>query len=101
MSDFAKYTCSKLLSNLSIVKVFHNCSFGVKITRETHKSIAKTHTIGALVIPIDCKMNKFTSSNRHFAFVDDVNLANRCSAAFADSHFMGAHVEAEKNIIYV
>ena len=41
-------------------------------------------------------MNKFTSSNRHFAFVDDVNLANGCPAAFADSHFMGAHVEAEK-----
>jgi hypothetical protein len=46
-------------------------------------------------------MNKFTSSDSHFAFADDVNLANRCPAAFADSHFMVTHVEAEKNIIYV
>jgi hypothetical protein len=44
-------------------------------------------------------MNKFTSSDSHFAFADDVNLANRCPAAFADSHFMVTHVEAEKNII--
>jgi hypothetical protein len=41
-------------------------------------------------------MNKFTSSDSHFAFADDVNLANRCPAAFADSHFMMTHVEAEK-----
>ena len=44
-------------------------------------------------------MNKFTSSDSHFAFADDVNLANRCPAAFADSQFMVAHVESEKIMI--